>query len=137
MVAPVRNPSTGRANPQRAGAVVSPLGHGRFEARLGERVILGSSRQPLLDAARVLLAEGADPGARIQMRHAGAIHVALSSTVGKAAKLEVKEDTDGPRFVPFYDRQQTRRNDSPVRFDEEAVPSQPSAPDALYGTPPA
>jgi hypothetical protein len=69
-------------------------------ACLGERVILESSRQPLLDAARVLLGEGADPRTRIQMRHAGAIHVALSSTVGKAAKLEVKDDINGPRFRP-------------------------------------
>jgi len=105
-------------------------------ACLGERVILESSRQPLLDAARVLLGEGADPRTRIQMRHAGAIHVALSSTVGKAAKLEVKDDINGPRFVPFYERRQDRRNDSPVRFDEGVVPRQPPAPDALYGAPP-
>jgi hypothetical protein len=43
--------------------VVTPVGrHGRFEAQLlGNRVILESSRQPLLDSARVLLAEGRKP----------------------------------------------------------------------------
>ena len=96
-------------------------------ACLGERVILESSRQPLLDAARFLLGEGVTPDTRIAMRHQGSPHVALSSTVGKAAKLEVKDDIDGPRFVPFYERRQDRRNDSPVRFGEEAVPRQPNA----------
>ena len=65
--------------------------------------------------------------ARIQMRHEGSPHVALSSTVGKAAKLEVKDDIDGPRFVPFYERRLGRRNDSPMRFDEEAA-TQPRTP---------
>jgi len=74
--------------------LASPLGHGRFMACLGERVILESSRQPLLDAARFLLGEGVTPDTRIAMRHQGSPHVALSSTVGKAAKLEVKDDLD-------------------------------------------
>jgi hypothetical protein len=43
--------------------IVMPLRHGRFRARLGDRVIVKSSRQPLLDAARVLLATGAGPAA--------------------------------------------------------------------------
>ena len=86
--------------------IITPQGAGGFMACLGERIILKSSRQPLLDAARVLLAEGVQPDAGSSMRHAGATHVALSSTVGKAAKLEVKDDIDGPRFVPFYERRQ-------------------------------
>lgn len=93
-----------------------PLGRGRFEARHGERVLCVSSRQPLLDVARVLLAEGMPADTRITMRHAGANHDALSSTVGNAAKLEVKEDVDGPRFVPFYDRDGLGRNGPPMRF---------------------
>src|SRR5262245_42598210 len=59
--------------------VVTPAGRpGRFTARLGGRLVVASSRQPLLDGARVLLAEGADPRSRITMRHAGADHVALA-----------------------------------------------------------
>jgi len=63
--------------------VVTPLRCGKFAARLGDRIILKSSRQPLLDAARVLLAEGADPEARIGMRHAGANHVALQPATSR------------------------------------------------------
>ena len=69
-------------------------------ACLGERVILEFIRQPLLDAARVFLAEGADPKARIQMRHEGSPHVALSASVGKAAKLTVDEHS-GTVFVKW------------------------------------
>lgn len=69
-----------------------PLGRGRFEVRLGDLIILKSSRQPLLDAARLFQAEGFSPDDRIVMRHAGADHDALSSTIGAAAKLTVEED---------------------------------------------
>jgi hypothetical protein len=73
--------------------------HGRFEARLNGRLICTSS-QPLLDGARVLLAEGLDPASPIAMRHEGASYDALRSTVGTAAKLTVREtETEGPRFV--------------------------------------
>jgi hypothetical protein len=44
---------------------------GLFEARVDGRLICARSRQPFLDAARVLLAEGVDPAAVIVMRHAG------------------------------------------------------------------
>jgi hypothetical protein len=62
------------------------------EVRLGDLIILKSSRQPLLDAARLFQAEGFSPDDRIVMRHAGADHDALSSTIGAAAKLTVEED---------------------------------------------
>lgn len=76
-----------------------PHSRGRFVARLGDRVLVKSTRQPLLDAARILLAEGADPAARIVMRHVGADHAALASTVGQAAKLTVVERDHGNRPV--------------------------------------
>src|SRR5262245_51465683 len=76
-----------------------PRSRGRFEARLGDRVISKSTRQPLLDAARILLAEGADPETPIAMRHAGADHAALRSTVGAAARLTVVERDHGNRPV--------------------------------------
>ena len=99
--------------------IVTPQGAGQFMACLGERIILKSSRQPLLDAARVLLAEGVDPQARIQMRHAGANHVALSSTVGKAAKLTVDEH-NGTVFAKWKPHP-VSAGSPPMRFDEEAV----------------
>ena len=99
---------------------IYPLGRGRFEARHGGRIILVSSRQPLLDAARIFLAVGVPPDTRIAMRHAGADHDALSSTVGKAARLTVKETpTEGPALATWqpYDRQVSRNGPSPARFD--------------------
>jgi hypothetical protein len=102
--------------------ILRPLGRGRFEARHGERIILVSSRQPLLDAARVFLAAGVPPDTRIAMRHAGADHDALSSTIGAAAKLTVRETpTDGPRLTRHepYESGISRKGPSPVRFGED------------------
>ena len=102
-------------------AIDPPLDRGRFETRLGDRVILKSSRQPLLDAARVLLAEGMAPDTRIAMRHAGANHDALSSTVGKAAgRMVLETPAVGPRFArwkpsAFGD------GPSPMRSDDGAA----------------
>jgi hypothetical protein len=85
---------------------ITPQGAGRFEVRLGDHIILKSSRQPVADAARVLVGEGIDPKARIQMRHEGSPHVALSSTIGKAARLTVAErdNGNGPVFEPWKPR---------------------------------
>ena len=76
--------------------VAMTLRSGRFEARLGDRTVCVSSK-PFLDAARVLLAEGGDPGTVLQMRHQGSATIALRSTVGAAAKLTI--DEAGPRFA--------------------------------------
>jgi hypothetical protein len=87
IVRPHRSPTTGKRI------------HGKFEARLNGR-LLCISHQPLLDAARILAGEGADPATRITMRHEAAAYDALRSTVGVAAGLTVREtETDGPRFV--------------------------------------
>ena len=72
---------------------------GKFSAHLPDgRKLLSSSRQPLLDAGRVLLAEGIPPDPRIAMQHKGSATIAMTSTVGVAAKLTVEEESDGPRF---------------------------------------
>jgi hypothetical protein len=68
-----------------------------FEARLADRVLC-VSRRPLLDAARILLAEGCDPAVTIVMRHAGSEVYALSARLGAAAKLTVDEVV--PTFAP-------------------------------------
>ena len=114
--------------------IITPQGAGRFMAWLGERVILESSRQPLLDAARFLLGEGVPPDTRIAMRHEGSPHVALSSTVGKAAKLTVDEH-NGTVFAKWKPHSLSAAPSS-IRFDEEAVPRQPPARGALYGAHP-
>jgi hypothetical protein len=84
-------------DPKRRHLALIPLtiaprhGHpGLFDARVGDRMIC-SSRQPLLDSARLLLAEGVAPDTRIEMRHAGADHIALQAKLGEAAKLRVVE----------------------------------------------
>ena len=114
--------------------IVSPLGRGQFEARLEGRVLVGSTTEPLLAAARVLLAEGAPPDTPIAMRHAGSEHDALRATVGRAARLTVEAGKDGcPRFARWRKAVGDAGNSPPVRRSGLEVRRQPSAPDALYG----
>ena len=63
----------------------------------GPEVVTGSS-QPLLDGARVLLAEGVDPATRIVMRDAGSVVDDLRSAVGAAVWLIVEEGERPPLF---------------------------------------
>src|SRR6266487_5266437 len=79
----------------------NPPRHYRFEARLeGDARILCVSHQPFVDAARVLVAEGYDPTETLTMRHVGSTTIALTATLGAAAKLKVEEGANGgPRFV--------------------------------------
>jgi hypothetical protein len=80
--------------------------------------IVERSTTPFCDAARVLLAEGADPATRFIMRHAGSVADALRSTVGAAAGLTVADDNGGkPIFRKWspYDREETIPVASPMR----------------------
>jgi hypothetical protein len=52
--------------------------------------LLCKSRQPFFDAARALLALGADPETPLQARHAGSATVAMQSSVGEAAKWTIE-----------------------------------------------
>jgi len=71
---------------------------GKFSAHLLDgRKLLSSSRQPLLDAARDL-AQGILPETPLAMQHKGSATIAMTSTVGEAAKLTVEEEPGGPRF---------------------------------------
>jgi hypothetical protein len=83
--------------------VVEPVGRGRFSARLadGGRAIVRLSRQPFLDAARRLFDLGYDPTTLLVMRHLGSDTDCLTAQIGAAAKLRVKEDRRGPRFVQW------------------------------------
>jgi hypothetical protein len=57
-------------------------------------VLIIASRQPFLDAARRPLDLGYDPTIVLVMEHG-----CLTAQMGAAAKLRVKEDRRGPRFV--------------------------------------
>jgi hypothetical protein len=72
-----------------------------FNGMIDGREIVSRSTQPLLDGARVLLAEGLDPATRIVMRHAGAAVDALRSTVGATALVSVREGERVPQFTPW------------------------------------
>jgi hypothetical protein len=101
--------------------VVSPAGRlGHFRAQLAQRELV-TSRQPLLDSARILLGEGCDPTTVLVMRHAGSQTESLRATIGAAAKLTVAEgELDPPRFrawKPFLSREEsprTRRDNMPA-----------------------
>ena len=75
-----------------------------FEARLADAVLC-ISEQPLLDAARALLARGiAQPDDTVVMRHAGSHVDALRARVGVAAGLAIEVGRAGigaaPREIP-------------------------------------
>ena len=95
--------------------------HGRFEAWLAGRQLC-TSREPLLAASRVLLAEGGDPEIPIAMRHAGTDFDAMVSNVGAAAGLTVSEgNTRSATFGPYkaFSRADVEAR---VRFDERPAP---------------
>ena len=105
---------------------------GVFDAHICDRLIC-SSRQPLLDAARILLDEGIAPETKIEMHHAGADHVALRAKVVMAAKLRVLEGTrDTVRFARWSAFESFN---SPTRVSKErgngAGPGQPTCEDIL------
>jgi hypothetical protein len=77
---------------------IEPLDRrGRYQVHLGGRLLLSSSRQPLLDGARELIRLGADPDALIVMRRAGSSTDCLRGRIGTAAGLTVDE-SGSPRF---------------------------------------
>ena len=88
--------------------VVTPEAAGRFTARLestGE-VIVASTRQPLVDGARALLAQGFDPGTPLTMRHEGKAYDSFQPwPIGHWAKWTYKEREKGgltvERWMPF------------------------------------
>jgi hypothetical protein len=75
---------------------------GHFDARLQDGCVIGrASKQPFLDAARRLIDLGYNPTTVLVMRHAGSDTDCLTAQIGVAAKLRVKQDRNGPRFVPY------------------------------------
>jgi hypothetical protein len=100
---------------------------GRFSAQRGDRLLVKSSRQPFLDAARRLLLDGCDPGAIIIMRHAGSDIDALRSTAGAAAKLTVEEGDRTAPSIRSWKAFPCTAVAPPIEPDKEDV-SRPAAP---------
>jgi hypothetical protein len=111
---------------------VSPAGRGKFTAHLREgRQLCQRTFAPFLAAARQLLADGRDPDTKIIMRHAGSDIICLTSTIGVAAKLSVKEDRGRLQFVPwepFPRRVKATASEKAERVPEVA----PDAEESLY-----
>jgi hypothetical protein len=72
---------------------------GRFAARLENgTTVVQQSRQPFLDAARVLLRAGFAPDTLLITRRTNSTTVSLRGFIGNAAQLTVEEAPHGPRF---------------------------------------
>jgi hypothetical protein len=70
---------------------------GKFDALLGDRLLVDGTRQPFLDGARSLLELGFDPDAMVLMRHQGSTVDSLRAKIAIAAALTVDE-AGTPRF---------------------------------------
>jgi hypothetical protein len=96
-----RSPNSPAGPPgQPLAIIVAPVGRGQFRAWLDRGPeLVRSSSTPFLSGCRKLLDLGYDPQQQVVMRHSGADHDALRSSIGAAARLTVREDGGGPRFV--------------------------------------
>ncbi len=105
-----------------------------FDGKVDGRCIVERSTTPFCDAARVLLAEGVRPEAKLVMRHADSLADALRSTVGAAAGLTVRQDNGPPGFTR-YRAPDFRTVPSPVRETDPAAvqvhPAPELAPEAV------
>jgi hypothetical protein len=113
--------------------VVAPTRAGMFEARIEGRLIC-ISRQPLLDVARALLAEGFAPETYLVMRHVGSAHDSLSTSIGAAAQLTVEHSVHGKPVLRPYRASlgietapPTAPNEFQAPSDLEAVLASPGA----------
>lgn len=116
--------------------VSSTKSAGHFQAKLQQsnEVLVQNSRQPFVDAARVLVERGQDPNALLVMKHLGSDIVALRAPLGKAAKLTVEEGPHGPRIVPVRTGPKTRVAAPPIAPPVESAPDLPEA-NPLTGAP--
>ena len=101
-----------------------------FAARLEKgRVLIASTRCPLLESARLLLAEGHDPETRLELWHKGA--ASMTGLLGKLARLTVDEGTTGPVFR----RIALETSADPSREPSSASPAAISGSDEALGHP--
>jgi hypothetical protein len=118
--------------------LVSPIrtSPGHFQARLEstDELLVGASRQPFVDSARVLINYGHDPNAVMLMKHSGSDIVALRVRLSKAARVGVEEGPNGPRFVAFRTGPKTRVAAPPIAPSVGAAASLPES-NSLTGAP--
>jgi hypothetical protein len=109
---------------------------GHFQAKLqqSKEDLVKNSRQPFLDAGRVLLEKGCDRNVLLVMKHEGSDTVALRAPLGKAAKLAVEAGPHGPRFVAFRTGPKTRVAAPPIAPSVGAAISLPET-NSLTGAP--
>ena len=75
---------------------------GRFDAMVGDQVIVAASKRPFLHGCRALLELAHDPDQVVVMRPVGSATDCLRGTIGVAAKLTVDDsDRGGIRFRPW------------------------------------
>jgi hypothetical protein len=80
--------------------VISPNGApDHYDGFVDGELLVASSRQPFVDAARVLPERGADSNSWLVLRHAASDTDSLRAKVGVAAKLTVRDRAVGvPKF---------------------------------------
>jgi hypothetical protein len=82
--------------------VVSAAGPKRYCVKLGDEngpVLLKSARFPYLDGARKLLEQGWPAETALSFRWAGRSTISMSSTVGRAAELTVRDNDRGVKIT--------------------------------------
>jgi hypothetical protein len=111
---------------------VSPNGApDHYDAFVNGKLVVSSSRQPFLDAARALLERGADSNSWLILRHADSDTDSLRAKVGVAAQLTVRDRVDG---VPTFRRLKPCQDSepaSPMRSPKVAARAVPAATRAL------
>jgi hypothetical protein len=82
--------------------VVSEAGPKRYCVKLGDEngpELLKSARLPLFEGARKLLEQGWPAEAALSFRWAGSATISMSSTIGRAAELTVRDNDRGMRLA--------------------------------------
>jgi hypothetical protein len=95
-------------------------------------VLVASSRQPFLDAARVLVDKGYDPDCWLEGWRAGATVFALRARLGIAAGLTVDETRTGLATWKAFSSSAVA---SSIRHSEQAATTLAAAPSALQQPP--
>jgi hypothetical protein len=71
----------------------------KFDAFLSDERIANATTTPFCCAARALMRRGFAPDTILLMRHRGSGTVSLTAPIITAARLTVREDRCGPRFI--------------------------------------
>jgi hypothetical protein len=101
---------------------IRPIGADKYEVQHAGRVLVRSSTEPFLAAARALLAEGWPPGAVLAMRHRGEPDFALRGKLGQVAKVTVENCTDGTPRLRRWKPSPYSAVSPPVRVFEPQLP---------------